>query len=155
MKWYARSESWSFILRSYLPRLALCSLAWEVVQLPLYALWTEPRWERVAFAVAHCTVGDAMIGTSALVLALILRRVGRPANWHRTKVGMLSTVLAVAYTVLSERINLSSGSWSYSAWMPVLPWVEVGLAPVAQWIIVPSVVWWWANRQYVQSRQLR
>ncbi|RBA23586.1 hypothetical protein [Herminiimonas fonticola] len=96
-----------------------------------------------------------MIGTAALVVALALCRVGKPANWHRTKVGMLSVVLTVAYTVLSERINLARGSWSYSAWMPVLPWIEVGLAPVAQWIIVPTIAWWWANRYYVLRWQLR
>ncbi|MDE2429248.1 MAG: hypothetical protein KGM99_10990 [Burkholderiales bacterium] len=96
-----------------------------------------------------------MIGTAALVVALALCRVDKPANWHRRKVGMLSVVLTVAYTVLSERLNLARGSWSYSAWMPVLPWIEVGLAPVAQWIIVPTIAWWWANRYYVLRWQLR
>lgn len=153
MNWYTRSESWLFILRKYLPRLALCSLAWEMAQLPLYTLCAAPRWESIAFAVAHCTVGDVMIGTATLVVALVLCRVGKPANWPRMKVGMLSVVLAVAYTVLSERINLARGSWSYSAWMPILPWIEVGLAPVAQWLIVPSIAWWWANRDDVQRRQ--
>lgn len=154
MNWYTRSESWSFILR-YLLRLALCSLVWEIAQLPFYTMWATPRWESIAIAVAHCTVGDVMIGTTALVVALALCRVGKPDNWHRTKVGMLSVVLTVTYTVLSEHINLARGSWSYSAWMPVLPWIEVGLAPVAQWLIVPSIAWWWTNRHYVPRRQLR
>lgn len=147
MNWYAHPQSWSFILRRYLPRLALCSLAWEIVQLPLYTVWAESRLEWIAFAVGHCTVGDAMIGTAALVLALILIRAGERASWPKTGIVMLMVFLAVAYTVLSERINLARGSWSYSAWMPILPWVEVGLAPVAQWIIVPTLAWWWANRR--------
>lgn len=155
MNWYAHSESWSFILRSYLPRLALCSLAWEIVQLPLYTLWAESRLGWVAFAVTHCTVGDAMIGAAALVISLIVSRAGKPANWPRMRIGLLMVVITVVYTVLSERINLARGSWSYSSWMPVLPWIEVGLAPVAQWIIVPLVAWWWANRQPSQSRRLQ
>lgn len=155
MNWYAHSESRSFILRSYLPRLALCSLAWEIVQLPLYTLWAESRLGWIAFAVAHCTVGDAMIGTTVLVIALILSRANEPANWPRTSICVLMVVLAVVYTVLSERINLTKGNWAYSVWMPVLPWIEVGLAPVAQWIIVPLVAWWWANRQSSQSRRLQ
>ena len=141
------TAAWLFILRRYLPRLALCSLAWEIVQLPLYTLWTEPSWGAIAFAVAHCTVGDVMIGTAVLLIALILNRAGEPDNWPKMRVGVLMVVFAVAYTVLSERINLSRGSWSYSSWMPVLPWITVGLAPVVQWIIVPLITWWWANRQ--------
>ena len=154
MSWYVRSESWSFILRSFLPRLTLCSLAWEIVQLPLYTLWAEPRLGAIAFAVAHCTVGDAMIGTAALVIALTLSGAGERARWRRTRIGMLMVFLAVAYTVLSERVNLAQGNWAYSAWMPVLPWVEVGLAPVMQWIIVPLVTWWWANRQRFHAHRL-
>lgn len=145
--WYAYPESWSFILRRFLPRLALCSLAWEVVQLPLYTLWAVPRWEAIAFAVAHCTVGDAMIGMAALILALALSRARHPGNWPRAKVCVLVVVLALAYTVFSERVNLARGNWSYSAWMPVLPWFEVGLSPVLQWIVVPCLAWWWAHRQ--------
>lgn len=155
MNWYAHSKSWSFILRTYLPRLALCSLAWEIVQLPLYTLWSEPNLGWIAYAVAHCTVGDAMIGTAALVIALILSRANEPANWPKTRIVILMVFLAVAFTVLSERSNLARGNWAYSVWMPVLPWGEVGLAPVAQWIFVPLVAWWWANRQPSQSRRLQ
>lgn len=147
MNWTAYRESWSFILRSYLPRLALCSLAWELAQLPFYTLWADPRLWWIAYAVVHCTVGDAMIGAAALVLALILVRAGEPAHWPRARLGIWMVVLAVAYTVPSEHINLAQGSWAYSEWMPVLPWIEVGLAPVAQWIVVPLVAWWWANRR--------
>lgn len=147
MNWYAYPDSWLFIFRRYLPRLAFCSLAWEAVQLPLYTLWAEPRLGWIAYAVAHCTVGDAMIGTVALVIALMLSRAGERADWPRTRIGMLMVFPAVAYTLLSERINLAQGNWAYSAWMPVLPWVEVGLAPLLQWLVVPLTAWWWANRQ--------
>lgn len=150
MNWYARRESWSFIGRRYLPRLALCSLLWEVAQLPLYTLWADPRPVWIAFAIAHCTVGDAMIGTTALMLALILSRAGERASWPATRVVLITVVLAVAYTLLSERINLLQGHWAYSSSMPVLAWIEVGLAPLAQWVIVPLLAWWWANRARVR-----
>ena len=151
MNWYKQPESWSFILRRYLPCLVFYSLVWEIAQLPLYTLWAEPSWGRIIFAVAHCTVGDAMIGTAALILALILIRVGEWASWPRMRIGMVIVFLTVDYTVLSERINLARGNWAYSSWMPVLPWVEVGMAPVAQWIIVPLVTWWWANRRPIHA----
>ncbi|MBI3146840.1 MAG: hypothetical protein HYZ18_16600 [Pseudogulbenkiania sp.] len=147
MNWYAHPESWSFILRRYLPRLALCSLVWEIVQLPFYTLWAEPHVGWIAIAVAHCTVGDVMIGATALILSMILSGAGEPVNWPRIKLNVITVVLAVTYSLLSERVNLARGSWAYSAWMPVLPVIEVGLAPLLQWVIVPIATWWWANRQ--------
>jgi hypothetical protein len=155
MNWYTRSESWTFIVRRFLPRLTLCSLAWEIGQLPLYSLWEEPRLGSIVFALAHCTVGDAMIGTAALIIALILSGAGELAGWPKLKLGLLMALLAVAYTLLSERVNLSRGNWAYSEWMPVLPWVEVGLAPVLQWIVVPLVAWWWTNRLLFHVHRLK
>ena len=39
-------------------------------------------------------------------------------------------------------------SWAHFAWMPVLPWIKVGLAPVPQGIVVPLMAWGWANRKH-------
>lgn len=147
MNWYAHPESWSFILRRYLPRLTICSLVWEVVQLPLYTLWAEPRLERIVYAVAHCTAGDVVIGTAALLLALSFSGAGERANWPGIRIVVWMIAAAVTYTVLSERINLASGAWAYSAWMPVLPGTGIGLAPLLQWVLVPLAAWRWANRQ--------
>lgn len=147
MNWYAHPESWSFILRRYLPRLAICILVWEVVQLPLYTLWAEPRLGRIVYAVAHCTAGDILIGTAALLLALSLSGAGERANWPGIRIVVWMIAAAVTYTVLSERNNLTSGAWAYSAWMPVLPGTGIGLAPLLQWVVVPLAAWRWANRQ--------
>ena len=130
----------------YLPRLAICSLAWEVVQLPLYALWAEPHLARIGYAIAHCTAGDVLIGIATLFLALSFSGASERANWPESRIVIWMILAAVGYTVLSERINLAQGNWTYSAWMPVLPWIGVGLAPLLQWIVVPLVAWRWANR---------
>jgi len=31
--------------------------------------------------------------------------------------------------------------------MPVIPVIGVGLSPIAQWIILPSLAFWWAARE--------
>lgn len=152
MNWYAHPESWSFILRRYLPRLAICSLVWEIVQLPLYTLWAEPRLERIAYAVLHCTAGDILIGTAALLLALSLSGAGERATWPGSRVVVWMIASTVVYSVLSERINLAEDAWSYSAWMPVLPGMGVGLAPLLQWVVVPLAAWRWANSCRDESR---
>ncbi len=146
MNWYAHPESRSFILRRFLPRLAICSLVWEVAQLPLYTLWAELRLEHIAW-VAHCTAGDVLIGMAALLLALILNGAGERANWPVNRIVMWMIAAAVAYTMWSERINLAQGNWAYSAWMPVLPGIGVGLSPLLQWVVVPLAAWSWARRQ--------
>lgn len=147
MNWYTHPESWSFIFYRYLPRLTLCSLVWEIAQLPLYTLLSEPSLSRIAYAVAHCTLGDAMIGTAALFLALTLSDAGERATWPRTRIIILMIFSAVAYTLLSEKINLTQGNWAYSDWMPILPWLNVGVSPLLQWVFVPLVAWWWTHQQ--------
>lgn len=138
-KWREFPQSWVLIVRRYLPCLALCSLLWELAQLPLYAIWAEAGPARIAYSVVHCTAGDVLIGVTALLIALSIAHAGDPANWP--------VLLAVVYTSVSERLNLYRGSWAYSPWMPVLPWLHVGLAPVMQWVLVPAAAVWWATRQ--------
>ena len=81
MTWYSQTDSWRFIFRRYLPRLAMFSLVWEVLQLPPYALASEPRRARIVYAVTQCTIGDARIGTAALIAALVICRADELAHW--------------------------------------------------------------------------
>jgi hypothetical protein len=150
MRWHAYPQSWSLILRRYLPALALCSVAWEVTQLPLYTLWAEGRPAQFVYAVAHCTAGDLLIGLAALIAALTVCRAGNPGHWPLARIALLTTVLAVIYTTLSERFHLKSGSWSYSTSMPIVPWIDVGLSPLLQWILVPLTAFSWMVRRLGQ-----
>ena len=152
MKWITSYDSWKFILTAYLPRLALCSLIWEIIQLPLYSLWAEPHWQAMLFPVLHCTAGDIIIGGLCLFIALTLNRAGEHSSWPSMRICAWTIILAVSYTVFSERMNLAQGNWSYSSLMPVLPWIKVGLAPIAQWIVVPLLTWWWAKKNAGQCQ---
>ena len=117
-------------------------LAWELLQLPLYAVWTEASASRIAFAVAHCMAGDALISAACLWLAV--RLVGGAA-WPRERVAYLrvaaaAIALGIIWSVFSEWLNVSvRGNWAYSASMPRLPLLGTGFAPLAQWLIVPAV----------------
>ena len=140
--WYADRAAWQLIGLRYLPWLAGLSLAWEIAQLPLYTLWREAPAPWIAFSVAHCTAGDALIGVSTLALALILTRAAEPARWRWVRIAILTAVLAAAYTVFSEWMNAAVlRSWTYSELMPVLrvAGVELGVAPLAQWLLLPPL----------------
>lgn len=136
-------SDWPRALRWYLGGSLVVHLVWEVLQLPLYTLWTKGTLREQAFAVIHCTVGDAMIAGLSLLMALAI--FGRPI-WPKSgtrPVWLLTLLLGVGYTIYSEWLNVSvRGSWAYSELMPTLPVLGTGLAPLLQWIVVPTLVLW-------------
>jgi hypothetical protein len=140
----ARSEpargAWLAALRWYLPLTFAANLVWETAQLPLYTLWGEGSAKEIAFAVGHCTGGDVVIALSALVLALVtLGEAGWPEAGF-TRVAITATVLAAAYTVVSEWFNTTvPQSWAYTKAMPTLPPLGTGLAPLLQWSVIPPL----------------
>ncbi len=131
----------------YLATAGAGNLAWEVLQLPLYTIWYTAPVASIAFAVLHCTLGDVLIAAASLALAVLA--LGRP-EWPENagtylRVAYLALGLGVAYTVFSEWVQVELlGNWAYSAKMPRLPWLGTGLAPFAQWFVVPTAAFWLA-----------
>lgn len=134
------SAAWLAALRSYLLFVIPANLVWEIAHLPLYTIWQEPLGRR-AFAVIHCTLGDALIATATLVLAIVI--FGSSA-WplgagHFRRVAVATIVMSVGYTIFSEWLNISvRRGWAYSDLMPTLPWIGTGLSPVLQWVVLPA-----------------
>lgn len=154
--WYRDREALRLIAFHYLPWLAGLNLAWEIAQLPLYTLWYQAPASRIAFAVVHCTAGDALIGASALALALVLTRAAEPARWRWAHVAILTAVLAATYTLFSEWLNAGPlSNWSYSEWMPVLTLggVAIGLSPLLQWVLLPPVALVFARAGVMRGRK--
>jgi len=139
-RWFESPDAWRFLALRFVPVLAVLNLAWEIVQLPAYTVWTNGSARFIAFAVAHCTAGDVLIGLATLAIALFVTRAGPIAAWRVGAIGAVATVLAVGYTVYSEWVNVEiRGSWSYSELMPRLRVIGTGLAPLAQWIVIPGL----------------
>lgn len=134
------SNDWLRGLRIYLFVILLGNLAWETLQLPLYTIWSTGTLREIAFAVVHCLGGDVLIALTALTVALItFGSRNWPANGFAPV--LLATVfLGVAYTILSEWLNIVvRASWAYSPLMPIVPGINVGLSPLLQWIVIPSI----------------
>jgi hypothetical protein len=134
---------WLHAARSYFAVLLIAHPIWEVAQLPLYTIWTGATAPQIAFAVAHCTAGDLLIGMSALLLAVIF--VGSPGWPQRNfaRVALMTVAIGVAYTIYSEWLNVEvRGAWAYARAMPRLPWLGTGLAPLAQWFVIPALAFW-------------
>ncbi|MDP3257161.1 hypothetical protein [Bosea sp. (in: a-proteobacteria)] len=147
--------SWLSWLRRYLAASAIGHLAWEIVQLPLYTIWSTGSLREQAFAIAHCTAGDLIITTAAIVAALVvLGDIDFPAQRHWPVIA-LTLIFGLAYTIFSEWLNtVVWTSWSYSEWMPVLDLFgfRLGLTPVLQWVFVPALAMWLAMRAGMSGR---
>lgn len=136
-----KGADWLTAFRRYLPAMALGNLLWETLQLPLYTLWRTDPPAQLAFAVFHCTLGDVVIGTVALVLALALFGNRRWPEEGRRSVMLAALLLGAGYTVYSEYVNTAlRQSWAYADAMPRLPILGTGLAPLAQWILLPPIL---------------
>ena len=121
--------------------MAVASLIWEVVQLPLYTLWTTASAAAIAWAVLHCTAGDVLIAAVAFVVARVMAR-GLPRHAFVT----VLVSAGVTYTIFSEWLNVSvSGSWAYAPEMPVVPPFGTGLSPLLQWVVLPPLAVWLAS----------
>jgi len=130
--------TWHRLFRRYLALMIVLNLVWEVVQLPLYTLWREGTASGIAFAVLHCTGGDIIIATLALVASLLILG---DAAWPRSgywPVAGLAIAMGFLYTVYSEWMNaVTRATWAYSPLMPILPFAGIGLSPLLQWLLLP------------------
>jgi len=141
-------RNWLQMLGRYLLASAIGNVVWEVVQLPLYKLWHTGTPFEIASMVLHCTAGDMLIALVAVIAALLA--VGSP-SWpeQRFTAVMLSTVaVSVVVTIAVEYLSTVVWQfWAYTETMPTLPWIGTGLAPVAQWLVLPPLVLMWARHR--------
>jgi len=69
----------------------------------------------------------------------------RDRDWYLNTVlpnGFLFVMLSAVYTVYSERTNVRTGTWGYTALMPIVPVVDIGAMPLLQWVLIPPVLLW-------------
>ena len=149
-RWMRSAEQrggWLPALRIFVAVLVPLMLVWETAQMPLYTLWQTGTVGEIAYAIVHCTLGDALIGLAALTWALVL--VGSP-EWPRASFGFVvvtTLVIGLGYLVYSEWVNIElRGSWAYTEAMPRLPPFGTGLAPLLQWLVIPPIALWAVRR---------
>jgi len=123
------------------------NLVWEFAHLPLYTIWESAPVSDIVFAAVHCTGGDILIALSSVMLVLLLAgNAAWPVTAYR-RVAVLTVIVGLAYTLFSEWLNVKLlGAWAYRDAMPLIPAVGIGASPVIQWLIIPSIAFWWAGR---------
>jgi hypothetical protein len=139
---------WFSTMRRYLALMALGNLFWEFAHMPLYTLWETGSPREIVFAALHCTGGDILIAMSALLAALFLFGSGRWPGAGYRRVGVATILIGLGYTIFSEWLNIEvREAWAYRDLMPIIPVIDAGLSPIAQWIVLPVLAFWQAAPQ--------
>jgi len=142
------ARTWIATLRRYALFMGPANLLWETLQLPLYTISREGGIGDIAFAVVHCTMGDLLIALACLVAALMLLGDDSWPAGRSVRVAATAVAFGLAYAVYSEWLNVVvRESWAYSVRMPVLPPLATGLSPLLQWLLLPLLGLWWAQRE--------
>jgi hypothetical protein len=112
---------------------------WEVAHLPLYTLWNEADRQIVVSYLLHCTLGDALIATTVFLFTSAIIRDWRWPQRNLRLGGLIMITSGLVYTVFSEWYNVYYlQSWGYDPAMPLI--AGIGLTPLLQWLIVPSLM---------------
>lgn len=113
------------------------NFVWEMMQAVLFGPmggWVSGVWT--------CFIASLGDGVIVLFIAAIGSLWFQRADWI-VRPGFagyaLMTTVGVAIAILIERHALATGRWAYTEQMPVLPVVHVGIVPVLQMVIVPSI----------------
>jgi hypothetical protein len=59
--------NWLLAVRCYLAASFAGHIVWEVAQMPLYTLWRTGSRAEIAWSILHCTMGDVLIASTALM----------------------------------------------------------------------------------------
>lgn len=125
----------------------LLNFAWEVLQTPFFQDISD-KINTIVWYRFHCTVGDVMISLGSFwLVALISKTRTWFLNPTRARL-LLFIAFGVSYTIFSEIKNVSLNKlWAYSDIMPVIPYIDVGVIPIIQWIILPPLLVFIVRRQ--------
>lgn len=147
----ARSTYWRWPAAVLLT--LLLHYVWEMVQAPLFTNFAGASFWSHALPCFWAALGDVLIAFSAYAAAAAaFRRPAWPFGCRCQGPFTVCLLVGLAITIAFEYYALATGRWNYADVMPTV--AGVGLSPLAQWIVVPSltlVLLQWARHRF-QSR---
>lgn len=122
----------------------LLNFMWEVAQGFLYEGY-EYDWQHISFCALASVADMLMVFVLLFGFALIYKDIFWITRLKATRVGWLMIVGFIG-AIVAEMAYTSRGSWAYTEYMPLLPWVNAGLAPVLQFTLLPSIIFWASDK---------
>lgn len=117
----------------------MLNFAWEMIQMPLY-VGIEFNIQG-AILCGLASIADALM---VLLLSYALAVIYKDPFWvqHFTPIRIVLLVFVGAIgAILMEMLQVSTGSWKYSKRMPIIPFVNVGISPVLQFMVLPVIIY--------------
>ncbi len=134
----ARSSTWRTLAAIFIVAVAV-NYPWELAQAALYAGTAD--FIRMLW---HCFAPSLGDGLLVLIIFALGWAVLRRRDWF-TQPGvrgyalMLIAGLAIAISVELVAVH-ALGRWAYTARMPIVLGLGVGVAPVAQMLVLPPII---------------
>jgi hypothetical protein len=125
----------------------LLNFIWEMAQMPLFRGMVF-NIENILFC-ALASVADAIM---TLLLYFGFAFIYDKPSWvkNMTPSRIISLIIVGGIgAILAEIRHTSLGNWAYTESMPLLPFVNVGLSPVLQFMVLPAIIY------YLSFRSLR
>ena len=122
--------SYFIVAFSFLP-----NFAWEMLQMPLF-LNMSPGWKSTLF----CTLASVADAIMVLLLYFVFATLYKQPFWIKhlnIQRILLLIVIGGIGAILAELRHLSQDNWAYASSMPILPFINVGLLPVLQFMFLP------------------
>lgn len=117
------------------------NFVWEMLQMPLFAYPAQTSSVQIVLACFQASAGDAgmLLLDFWIVAAFHEDRawILHPSARSLTLFLLPGLVMTIAFEALATG---PLHRWAYAEAMPTLPWLGTGMAPLAQWLIVPLIV---------------
>ncbi len=121
---------------------------WEFAQTPFFEDYTD-SFNIFVYNRFHCTTGDVLILLSAVLITSLIYRSDKWLLEPEIRHYITVSAVGAGYTIFSEINNVYIlKSWGYSELMPTI--FGVGLLPLIQWIVLPSIVMF-INKNYIKG----
>lgn len=125
------------------------NFAWELAQSGLYAgadQWPSRWW--------HCFVASLGDGILVLVIYAVGALIAGRIDWFESGYRQYPLVLATAVilALIVEWVGVNTGRWSYTARMPLVPGLDLGVVPVLQMVALPPLIFYLTGRLAGRSR---
>lgn len=115
------------------------NVTWEILQIPLFKGGVY-GWQHILFCIWASVADVIMVLLIYFGFALIYKNALWVKNLNIKRI-ILLLLTGGAGAVLTEIELLSIGTWSYAGAMPLIPFVNVGLSPVLQFMILPMLIY--------------
>jgi hypothetical protein len=117
----------------------LLNFAWEVSHCPLYKGCSYEFTHFLFLALA--SLADAILSVLLYFGFALVYRNGRWAHPLTAMRGFWLMMGGGVGAIVSEMAYLAAGNWAYTARMPLIPGIGVGITPVLQFTVLPVLIY--------------